>query len=238
MDQTWENVWSRRELDPLQGSILSQLMAADGLDTAFCGLTERAWRQFVRRTAATLGISHGASVFEVGCGAGAFLHELDRRGCLVAGLDASAALIRYARQALPGGRFTICDALSFTEPGTFEFVVSCGVFLYFPSLDYAREVVHLMVSHATRGVAILDVPDQSRQEAALSARRSALGEAAYESRYRGLSHLHYRRDWLLGALGEEGVADVWVEDQAIPGYGNGAYRFNVFASLGSAGSVK
>lgn len=229
MSPTWQEIWRERRLDLSHSTVQKRLMAADGLDTAFGSLTESAWRAFVRHVAQTLGLEPGESVFEVGCGAGAFLYDLYETGCTVAGVDLSEALVGYARDAMPDGSFEVADAAEMAASRTYDFVVSCGVFLYFPSLPYAREVIRRMATHAVKGIAILDVPDRALEEKALAARRAALGESAYDERYRGLSHLYYDREWLTRALQDEGATKLVVEDQNIPGYGNSAFRFNVFA---------
>ncbi|MDE3153789.1 MAG: class I SAM-dependent methyltransferase [Acidobacteriota bacterium] len=228
MSPTWREVWDRRQLDPSLGSTLAQLMAADGLDTGFGSVTEIAWRAFVDHVACTLDLRAGTRVFEAGCGAGAFLYPLYDAGCTVAGLDRSPALVSYAAQAMPGGQFTVGDAATINPAESFDVVLSCGVFLYFPSLDYARTVVERMTTKATRAVAILDVPDLARQAQAMALRRGTLGEAAYEEKYRGLDHLYYEKTWLVDVLRACGLSRTHVEDQAIPGYANAAYRFNVF----------
>jgi len=228
--RTWADIWAARRLDPAHGSRLRQLMAADGLDTGFGDVEEAAWRAFVRRSAATAGIAPGASVFEVGCGAGAFLYELDAMGCAVGGVDASAALVGYARAALPRGRWSVGDAadLDVTEP--WDYVGACGVFLYFPTLEYAGRVLARMVRKARRGVFLLDVPDLAKREATEAERRRRTGEQAYAARYDGLEHLYVAKDWFVRELAALGARDVRVEDQVIAGYGNAAGRYNVFAS--------
>ena len=232
MTPTWREVWDRRRLDPSEGSTLAQLMAADGLDTGFGSVSEQAWRGFVRHVAATLSLAPGSSVFEIGCGAGAFLYDLHEAGCTVGGLDQSAALVSYATHAMPGGRFVTGDAASVDPAEPYDVVLSCGVFLYFPSLEYARTVVQRMAARARRAVAILDVPDLARQEQALAIRRGTLGEAAYDEKYRGLDHLYFDKGWLADVLQACGLTRTRVEDQAIPGYANAAYRFNVFGWKG------
>jgi 2-polyprenyl-3-methyl-5-hydroxy-6-metoxy-1,4-benzoquinol methylase len=228
----WREVWGRRALDPARGSTLAQLMAADGLDTGFGSVGEDAWRAYVRGVAERLGIAPPASVFEVGCGAGAFLHELAQAGCPVGGLDFSPALIGFARAALPGGRFETGEAAHLDPAGPWDFVVSSGVFSYFPSLAYAEDVLRRMVRKARRGVAVLDVSDAARKADALRIRKGYLSDAEYEERYRGLDHLYYDRAWLARALAAAGARDVVLEDQRIEGYANSAYRFNAFARIG------
>lgn len=224
--KNWRHIWDARALDPSKGSTLAQLMAADGLDTGFGDMTEAAWRAFVARTAAELKLRDGSDVFEVGCGAGAFLYELDALGHHVGGLDQSAALIDCARNAIPRGRFHVADAAALDAVGQAEAIVSWGVFLYFPTLTYASAVLERMAAHATRVVGVFDLPDQALKEDALVFRRGTLGAEAYEERYRGLDHLYFDREWVRSELQRCGLRDVKIESQQIPGYANGAFRFN------------
>jgi SAM-dependent methyltransferase len=231
-NRTWNDIWEARRLDASRGSTLAALMAADGYDTGYGNLGEGAFRAFVDRTAERMGITAGASVFEVGCGAGAFLHPLHERGCRVAGLDGSQSLVGYARAAMPGGTFTHADALALDPSEPYDFVISCGVFLYFPSLDYARGVVERMVATARRGVALLELGDKAKEAHAAALRRGTMGEAEYEERYRGLEHLYLDKEWLRSLLAELGATEIEIEDQDIAGYANSSYRFNAFARVG------
>jgi SAM-dependent methyltransferase len=225
----WNDVWAARRLDSARGTLLEQLLAADGFDTGFGSVTAEAWAAAVRHRARELGIAAGSSVFEVGCGAGAFLHELRALGCTVGGIDSSPALIEIARRALPDGQFDVCDAALLSPEPTADFVISSGVFLYFASLAYARGVVDAMVRKATGAVAILDVPDLSYSAAAIAERHAALGGgAAYRERYAGLNHLYYDRDWMGDALRTAGLTAVTIADQDITGYPNGRHRFNAW----------
>jgi len=226
----WNEVWAARRLDRSRATLLEQLLAADGFDTDFGNVTPEAWRAAVHRRAAELGIDAGSSVFEVGCGAGAFLCELRALGCTVGGIDASPALIEIARQALPGGQFDVCDAALLPPTPKAEFVVSCGVFLYFGSLAYARRVIDAMAQKATRAVAILDLPDLAQRDQAVTERQAVLGgEAAYSERYAGLEHLYFDRAWMRDALEQAGLTQVRIADQDIAGYSTGMHRFNALA---------
>jgi SAM-dependent methyltransferase len=228
MAQNWKEVWEARQMDRTRGSVLAQLLAADGFDTGFGSLSESAWRQYVRQTAAAIGITPGASVFDVGCGSGAYLFELHQIGCRVAGLDASSALIRYANAVMPSGHWVCADAaeLDISEP--YDFVVASAVFLYFPSLGYSRCVLERMVAKARHGVLISDVPDLAKRALAMELRKREMGENAYVRRYAGLEHLYFDKAWFTTTLAALGVARARIEDQCVEGYANSAYRFNVF----------
>lgn len=227
-DQTWKQVWAARRLDTSLPTALWRLLAADGMDTGFGTVSEDAWRRYVLATAEKMGITPGASIFEVGCGAGAWLYELARLGCQVAGLDSSPALIGYAREHLPDGDWSVRDAADVDPLPAYDFVVSSAAFLYFPSLDYARSVLERMAGKARHGLLVLDLPDLSKREADLIFRRQSYGES-YDDRYRGLNHLYFERDWFTRVLNSLGAARIQIEDQCIDGYGNSRYRFNVFA---------
>lgn len=231
MTDRWAQIWEGRTLDRSRGSTLAQLMAADGLDTAFGRIDEGAWTRFVRAEAERLNLQAGDEVYEVGCGAGALLYELRRQGLRCAGLDRSASLISCARAVLPDGRFEVAEAAELPRQPPADAVVSFGVFLYFPSLDYATRVIERMAAKARRAVAVLDVPDARLQDQALAQRAAALGGAtAYAARYAGLEHQYYDRDWLITTMRRTGLVNVEATDQDIAGYPNAQFRFNVRAS--------
>jgi len=226
---SWKDVWAARRVNPEHGSHFAQIMAADGLDTKFGSVTEHCWREFVRSSARKLGIAPGCSVFEVGCGAGAYLMDLYDAGCEVAGLDASNSLLRYAAENMPRGRWIQKDAVQLDPIEQFDYVISCAVFLYFPSLRYAADVLARMAAKARRGIMILDVPDAAKEQEALAFRRRLIGEAAYAEHYEGLNHLYYSKDWFETTVRNLGLNPVQMEDQSIEGYANSAFRYNVYA---------
>ena len=229
MTRSWKDVWAARQLGDGKTTVLERLMAADGLDTGFGNVTEETWRDLAVRTAETLDIGPGRSVFEVGCGSGAFLYPLYENGYVVGGLDQSQALVHYAAQVMPAGRWTQGDASSLDPGEPWDVVLACGVFMYFPDLDYACGVLARMAAKATHGIAILDVPDLDKKDEALASRRGSLDEAEYQAKYEGLDHLFYDRGWMLRALTEIGLKAVQIEDQRLDGYQNARLRFNAYA---------
>jgi trans-aconitate methyltransferase len=229
MGQGWKQVWAQRRVDETLASELLQLMALDGLDSGFGELSEEAWREYLAHVGWRMGVCQYSSVYEVGCGAGAFLYEWYRWGCRIGGLDASPALVAIARRFMPRADLRVADAADLDVQQRYEFVVSSAVFRYFPSQDYARGVLEHMARKAERGVAVLDVPDKAREQDALEMRRRRLGAARYDERYRGLPHLHFERSWFSEPLERAGFKRVLSSDQAIRGYVHAPYRFNVFA---------
>jgi trans-aconitate methyltransferase len=228
----WDDLWDRRQLPPEQPSTLGYLLAADGFDTNFSGLDEVAWSAGVDGLRTRLGLAPGMSVFEVGCGAGAFLYVLSQQGFSVAGIDRSAALVAKAAEVMPRGSFGVADAATFDLLPPADALISFGVFLYFSSERYAEVVLGRMRAKARRVVAVLDVPDRAKQAEAIAYRqRLAGGPEAYAKRYAGLEHRYYDRDWMASMLAAVGLVDVHVEDQSLAGYGNSGHRFNAWGAV-------
>lgn len=227
--ERWKQVWESRDLAGSVSSTLSRLLAADGFDTPYASLDEASWVEFVERGAGDLRIEPGMSVFDVGCGAGAFLHVLRSKGCTVAGIDWSPNLVEIAREVMPDGKFRVCEARDLELHPPADVVVSCSTFLYFPSLDYARSVVERMVAKANRAVAIFDLPDMAKKDAALEYRKAMAGGASeYAARYEGLEHRYYDRVWFADTLRAEGLTAIEVRDQDLANYGNAKFRFNAW----------
>jgi SAM-dependent methyltransferase len=225
----WYEVWARRALDPQLGSTLAQLLAADGYDTPFTQVDERAWLASVDEWTEVLGIDARSTIFEVGCGAGAFLYGLARLGCSVGGIDQSPALIEIARGALPGGEFAVGDAADTPVSPRSDFVLACSVFEYFSSEQYVRAVVERMAARATKGIAILALRDAELREAAIAERTaSAGGEQAYRQRYEGLEHRYYSRAWIAGVLEDCGLSEVTVAESGHPLHLGPPPRFSVY----------
>ena len=64
-------------------------------------------------------IPDGSAVLDVCCGTGQFTEQVRQRGYNVAGLDASAEMIRFARRNAPGVKFTVADVRDFKLPHKF-----------------------------------------------------------------------------------------------------------------------
>jgi SAM-dependent methyltransferase len=229
--RSWQEIWRRRQVEVPERPVLADLLAADGYDNPFGYITEQAWRAMVRQWIATLGIKPGMTVFEIGCGSGAFLHEFSQLGCRVGGLDLSPSLIRLARSVMPAGDFQVADARSFRPREKIDVVVASGVFLYFPSRDYARSVLAEMAKAARHAVLVLDLPDLATEAEATASRIEAVGgPEEYAQRYRGLEHCYYDRADMTRQLAEHGFGTAVAEDVRIADYGNARFRFDLYGS--------
>jgi SAM-dependent methyltransferase len=228
---SWQEIWEKKPDDETATSTLSLLLSADGYDT-LAAITPKAWTEHVHRIASRTALRESDSVFDVGCGAGAFLWPFREKGQRVGGLDYSSRQIARARAAMPEvADLTVGEALSLTDRPTYDTVIACGTFLYFPDLSYAEEVLRRMAAKAERTMAILDLPDMAKKEEILRWRERTLGPETYRLRYAGLSHLYYAKEWFDNILQRMNVRYA-IEDQVFEGYNHSPFRFNVFAWKG------
>jgi SAM-dependent methyltransferase len=70
------------------------------------------------------GIAQRARILDVCCGTGYLAGLLAARGYCVTGIDASATMIRHARENVPAAEFQVSDAAHFQTPAPFDAAVS------------------------------------------------------------------------------------------------------------------
>lgn len=223
-DSSWLDIWQRKGHEAGGKSVwdIDDLLKADGFDGAMAQTGEAARKHIARVIGDSLAIRPGMRILEVGCGAGAALALLRGLGANFTGVDYSAPHIEIARAALPEMDFQLAEAaaLPFAD-GTFDAAFSYGVFLYFPDFAYASAVLGEMLRVVCPGGRILiqDVPDAAKQEACEAARRAA-GAALNPP------HCYYLKDFFEQLAAGAG-RHAKIDDQAVPGYENSRFRYNV-----------
>ncbi len=229
--RSWNSIWSSRVPKPTSTASLRDLVRADGFDTPFSFPDPDAWTEYVRRWSDRLALAPGSSVYEVGCGGGAFLLPLEELGMHVGGCDLSPALVDLARRVLDSSDLDVCEGAMAPVTPQYDTVIAHGVFQYFPDLSYARQVLARMAAKASRTIAAFDLPDAEREAEEIEARIRAFGgEDAYRERYEGLEVLSFHREWVLEALGELGMRSVTFSDETMPGRPSPSTRFDVVAT--------
>jgi ubiquinone/menaquinone biosynthesis C-methylase UbiE len=219
----WQGVWEKRHRQQHQALDLSALIALDGFDSGAGRIETADWQTYAHLIADKLGLQDGDSVYEVGCGAGAFLYALQAtRQLTVGGLDYSAGLIEAAQTAMPEGDFSVAQAAALDKTTPYDVVIANSVFHYF-DLPYAQQVLEAMLAKARVAVAVLDVPNASTQEACEALRRAAMTQAEYEEKYAGYAHTYYHKDWFMAFASQQ--ADVFTS--CIPNYAQRDFRFSV-----------
>ncbi|CAB4945906.1 MAG: hypothetical protein F2842_05790 [Actinobacteria bacterium] len=229
----WHEVWTRKglespgpEVDPLEAALM-----LDGYGSvANSFLPVSSMPHFAARVLEILQPRDNDSVYEVGCGSGAFLGTIDRSrpGLQLGGCDYSSTLVEACHRYFPQITTEVREAIDIDPSPVAHHLLAFSVFHYFPDLEYAATVVGLMGAKASTSVSILDVPDLALRPESEAMRRGQLSEGEYDAHYAGLEHLYYERAW----LAEQFPADEWavsVEDQSVAGYLNTPFRFNVFA---------
>src|SRR5690348_4633106 len=89
--------------------------------------------QFLRfRVLTEVGVLSGASVLDVGCGLGDLCGWLRANSCdaRYTGIDIAPAMIEAARRRFPDARFEVRDLLSDVPNGSFDYVLSSGMFTH------------------------------------------------------------------------------------------------------------
>lgn len=223
MENRWSEIWSKRKLTNDESINLEDLMKADGFDS-FKPLSPDDWREYCSIISKKLDLKSGSSVYEVGCGAGAFLFALNEIQPLVmGGNDYSPALIEIVRKAIPGGKFDLIEANKIDTEQKYDFVVSNGIFQYLTT-SYAIEVVHKMLAKSNLAIGIFDIPDIRTKEASEKNRRDILSEEVYKKKYEGLEHNYYQRE-LFENIAREYQYNIEIFNQCIPNYAHNNYRF-------------
>jgi trans-aconitate methyltransferase len=225
MSQNWQDIWNKCSLGSGE-NILAQLIKTDGFDSGAGMIGLRQWQAYVSWIKEKLGVRPQDTLYEAGCGSGAFLYPFYQADHQVGGLDYSAILIDIARNVMPGMDFKhLSVALMETEP-QYDIVVSNSMFQYLPTLADAEGIVESMLNKARQKIAILDIKDLQHKNIAETIRRGALPQDEYAKKYRGLAHLYFERSFFV-KLAERHHCQIEIFDQHIEAYQNNQFIFNV-----------
>jgi SAM-dependent methyltransferase len=219
----WKAIWNRRARNGERAD-LDTLIKLDGFDTGAGRIDVNDWRHYTANIAKKLGIVDGVSVYEVGCGAGAFLYALcEQFSIVVGGIDYATGLIAAASHVMPYGHFKEGDANKFDIAPHYDFVIANSVFHYF-SREYASEVLARMIKKAKIAVAVMEIPDSATKEESEALRRDITTPEEYERKYKGLEHTYYVRGWFEEEAKARGLT-FEMFDGCIPNYAQNRFRF-------------
>jgi ubiquinone/menaquinone biosynthesis C-methylase UbiE len=152
-------------------SPLETLLAAEG---SVAEDPEPAWRDFVEHVVESLDVGPGTRVWDVGCGAGAFLYPLWENGYRVGGVDDSEARIALARTAMPEGVFVVGQPTAVDPAEPWDVVIASRGFAACADVDQARGLLARMAAKATHAVAILNVSESGEPGGTPAARAGLL----------------------------------------------------------------
>jgi trans-aconitate methyltransferase len=225
MTQNWKAIWNKRSSES-EKLTLDNLIKLDGFDTGAGKIEPSDWRIMTSRIADKLKLENGNSIYEVGCGAGAFIMSLTEEYELTyGGIDYAEGLIKAAKRAMPEGNWEHGEAKDLSLTPKYDFVISHGVFHYFDE-SYASGVIDKMIDKAKKSIAILEVPDLETKEELESIRRDKLSKEEYEKKYKGLEHTYYSKDWFKNKANQLNLNCNIIEG-CVPNYAQNDYRFGV-----------
>ena len=135
----WREIWNKS--DRIDDYILETLIKADGFDSGAGSFTLINWKTYTQDFYNILSIKSNESVFDFGCGSGAFVYPLSLSSIKVGGIDYSSPLIDLANRVMKNSDFQQIEALKMDFKIKYDFVISHSVFHYFKNLEYAEDVI-------------------------------------------------------------------------------------------------
>jgi hypothetical protein len=99
----WYKIWNNRStLTSLKNmNLLQKLIILDGFDSKLGFMLEKDWRSHIKKIAILLKIYRSNTIYEIGCGSGAFLFPFYEIGNKTGGIDYSEILIDASHIAMP-----------------------------------------------------------------------------------------------------------------------------------------
>jgi SAM-dependent methyltransferase len=228
--RTWHQVWQNKGLSRTpnelgSGDVLDALMDLDGYHSPTSSRSIKDHEVQFRQAVDALDIGPRDTVFEVGCGAGAFLYWLRPQCASVGGLDYAESLVAHARRVLRAADLQHGEARNLAITPQYDVVLSNGVFIYFPDEQYACNVLRRMIHKSRRAVGILDVNDAEHRHEFEKIR--AMNQGDQRNRYDGLEQLYLGREFFEKAAAEFGLS-CRIDKSRMPNSVNARFRYHVW----------
>ena len=220
----WREIWNKS--DRIDDYILETLIKADGFDSGAGSFTLKNWKTYTQDFYNILSIKSNESVFDIGCGSGAFLYPLNLSSIKVGGIDYSSPLIDFANRVMKNCDFQQIEASKMDFKIKYDFVISHSVFHYFKDLEYAEDIIEKMLLKSTKRIGIFDINDKSKKSEYDEVRMGKMNKHEYAKKYEGLDHLFFEKKWFEEIAKKYGV-EIKIFDQKFKGYSNSKLRFNV-----------
>ena len=220
----WKKIWDGDER--VNKVMLEALLKADGFDSGAGKFNVDEWILYVNDIYNKINILQDDSIYEIGCGSGAFIYPLFLKHHKVGGVDYSKVLINISKMMMPNMYFEHKEAIEITTDKKYDIVVSHSVLQYFEDLDYCKEVIKKMINISNRKIVVLDINDESKKNEYHKSRMGNMSPSEYEKKYNGFEHLFYSKSWFENIAKEFGVK-IDIFDQSFDKYANSHLRFNV-----------
>lgn len=220
----WKEIWNKNER--VNKIILESLIKADGFDSGAGNFTVDDWIKYTNEFYNKIEISTTDSIYDVGCGSGAFVYPLYLKNHKVGGIDYSTTLIELANIIIHNSDFINEEAIYMNSSEKYDIIVSHSVFHYFKDLEYAKNVIKKMLDKSKKKIAIFDINDASKKDEYHRIRIEDMTQIEYEKKYLGLEHMFYSKKWFKD-LAKELNLKIVIFDQSFENYINFTLRFNV-----------
>lgn len=228
MLQNWETVWNKREISKCKDyTTLETLIMCDGFDTPLGIMKEMDWRNYIQIIHDKLKIRLNDSIFEIGCGAGAFLYPFYEKKYNIGGIDISKSLIDIAQTHMPEYKFNLLhkEAVEIQTNLKIDVILANHVFHYFPSIDYAKNVLEKMFLISNRVISITGLPNFDLKLESETFRRGLLSEDEYKIKYKGLDILYFNKEWF-SKLADLNNYNCIFTNHTMPGFAQNDFRFD------------
>lgn len=222
-NKEWLTIWERK-YQAFDSSTDTHVL--DGYD----GMSLEEWQKMVHFFLGKININATDKVLEVGCGAGAFVKEIE--SCQeICGIDYSDSAITAINEIL-NGNFIKAEANAIPFPDNyFDKILSFAVFFYFDSYEYAQAAFEEMVRVVKPGGTIFigDINDLGKKELAIELR----GESSQQRKSKYLSkkevgHLYFDKAFFESLAKEHGLSITFIDqDQDLDFYYNAPYRYSI-----------
>jgi SAM-dependent methyltransferase len=217
-----------------ENASLIDLINVDGFHGVCGSHTEASFREVVSQVAKKFQISDVSRIFEIGCGAGAFLRVLETEySTNVGGVDFSLELIEIAKRNVQASLSLFHEEASYKlNVKDVDICFAHSVFHYFPDNNYASKVMENMASYLKQesgeqsGIAILDVRDMDKSKEYENFRSGTDSRVTLSD----IGHTMFTKSFFRDFLRNLGFAKIVIEDRSFSTqYGNSAYSFDVYA---------
>ena len=226
---TWREIWSKRQTETTELS-LADLLQLDGFDGGAGHFQPEEWSQFVLKILRQIDFQVSDSIYEVGCGSGAFLYPIVQNypTANFGGCDYSESLIKVARNALKMGQFEVLDAEKISTTPQYSYVASMSVFHYFDE-NYAQTVLRKMFQKCTKGIFVLDIPNLETKHECEEMRRAKLSIEEYQEKYKNLKHTYFSKNYFYDFCHNNNLkCNILTGEAFAPKYAQSKYRFHCF----------
>jgi len=228
-NQTWKNIWEQRIKNSnikLSDLSLKNSMILNGHYDGAAKIPISSWKKYGKKLKQKFKIDKSHTLFEVGCGSGAFLY-LFKNLKKIGGCDYSNNLTKYCKRLIPSHSKNIIkkksDEISISHK--YDFVVSNSLLHYLDNIS-AKKTIIKMIKKSSNKTFILDIPQKKFKKKYLLLRKKAMGAIIYNNKYKNLNHNFYTKTFFSKIAKDENCSYFFFKNY-IDKHKQGKYRFNV-----------